>query len=144
MRFKWSKLLMNLGNALEAAVGPIGRESDALRRARAPRPRRCSRRRASTARRRQEDAERRGDLIAHAAGSTGERRGGGSTWQSLARGTGSVEADQLNGEIVLLGRLHGVPTPVNALLQDGRQRAGPHRRARPASLTEADLLARLG
>ena len=27
MRFKWSKLLMNLGNALEAAVGPIGREA---------------------------------------------------------------------------------------------------------------------
>ncbi len=25
MRFKWAKLLMNLGNALEAAVGPIGR-----------------------------------------------------------------------------------------------------------------------
>ena len=29
----------------------------------------------------------------------------------------SIEADTLNGEIVLLGRLHGVPTPVNELLQ---------------------------
>lgn len=27
------------------------------------------------------------------------------------------ESDYLNGEVVLLGRLHGVPTPVNALLQ---------------------------
>jgi 2-dehydropantoate 2-reductase len=35
----------------------------------------------------------------------------------LARGTGSIEADYLNGEIVLLGRLHGVDTPVNLLLQ---------------------------
>ncbi len=40
-------------------------------------------------------------------------RTGGSTTQSLARGTGSVETDWLNGEIVLLGRLHGVPTPAN-------------------------------
>ncbi|EFC82829.1 ketopantoate reductase family protein [Parafrankia sp. EUN1f] len=39
-----------------------------------------------------------------------------STWQSFARGVPS-EADFLNGEIVLLGRLHGVPTPVNAALQ---------------------------
>jgi len=35
----------------------------------------------------------------------------------LARGTGSIEADYLNGEIVLLGRLHGVDTPANAALQ---------------------------
>src|SRR6185437_14303824 len=43
--------------------------------------------------------------------------GGGSSTQSLARGTGSIEADFLNGEIVLLGREHGVPTPVNEALQ---------------------------
>ena len=45
------------------------------------------------------------------------RRGGGSSWQSLRRGAGSIESDWLNGEIVLLGALHGVLTPVNALLQ---------------------------
>ena len=28
-----------------------------------------------------------------------------------------VEVDYLNGEIVLLGRLHGVPAPVNELLR---------------------------
>jgi ketopantoate reductase len=39
-----------------------------------------------------------------------------STWQSFARGAGS-EVDYLNGEVVLLGRLHGVPTPVNHALQ---------------------------
>ena len=47
----------------------------------------------------------------------GARARGGSTWQSLARGTGTIETDYLNGEIALLGRLHGVPTPVNAALQ---------------------------
>jgi len=46
----------------------------------------------------------------------GVPRAGSSTWQSLARAAGSVETDHLNGEIVLQGRLHGVPTPVNAAL----------------------------
>ena len=44
-------------------------------------------------------------------------RSGSSSTQSLARGTGSIETDYLSGEIVLLGRLHCVPTPVNATLQ---------------------------
>jgi len=44
----------------------------------------------------------------------GVDRTGGSSTQSLARGAGSIETDWLNGEIVLLGRLHGVPTPANA------------------------------
>lgn len=38
----------------------------------------------------------------------------GSTYQSLLRGTGNMETDLLNGEIVFLGRRYGVPTPVNA------------------------------
>ena len=29
----------------------------------------------------------------------------------------SLEGNDLNGEIVLLGRLHGIATPVNAMLQ---------------------------
>jgi 2-dehydropantoate 2-reductase len=50
-------------------------------------------------------------------GDAARSRPGASSWQSLARGTGSIEADYLNGEIVLLGRIHGVPTPVNLVLQ---------------------------
>lgn len=46
----------------------------------------------------------------------GWRPGQQSTWQSFARGSGS-EVDFLNGEVVLAGRLHGVPTPANAALQ---------------------------
>ncbi|HEV2124652.1 MAG TPA: ketopantoate reductase C-terminal domain-containing protein, partial [Chloroflexota bacterium] len=42
----------------------------------------------------------------------------GSTWQSLLRGSSSVETDYLNGEIVRLGRLHGIPTPHNEILQE--------------------------
>jgi 2-dehydropantoate 2-reductase len=46
----------------------------------------------------------------------GVERSGSSSLQSLLRGTGSIETDYLNGEIVLLGRQHGVKTPVNAAL----------------------------
>ena len=34
-----------------------------------------------------------------------------------ARGAGTTESDYLNGETTLLGRLHGVATPVNTALQ---------------------------
>jgi 2-dehydropantoate 2-reductase len=70
----------------------------------------------------------------------GRERAGSSTWQSLARGTGAIETDYLNGEIVLLGRLHGVPTPVNAALcrLAAEQARG---RAQPGELTVDDVLA---
>ena len=45
-----------------------------------------------------------------------DTRLGGSTWQSLSRGTGSVETDYLNGEVVRIAHEHGLPAPVNALL----------------------------
>lgn len=141
MRFKWSKLLMNLGNALEAAVGPIGRESELYARVRAEGEAVLAAAGIDVASM-AEDAERRGDLI-DMRRIDGRRRGGGSTWQSLARGTGRVETDLLNGEIVLLGRLHGVPTPVNELLQVVAHELAT-RGAPPASMTEDDLLRRLG
>ena len=86
-----------------------------------------------------EDRERRGDIL--------RRRDdlavplGGSTFQSLSRGT-STEVDHLNGEIVLLGRLHDVPTPANALLQE-TCRVLARDGAPPRSVDAADLLAHL-
>ncbi len=68
----------------------------------------------------------------------GVPRAGGSTWQSLARGTGATEADYLNGEIALLGRRFGVPTPVNDLLQRIAVRFARERRA-PGSMSAAEL-----
>ena len=46
----------------------------------------------------------------------GSAHAGSSALQSVQRGT-SLETDFLNGEIALLGRLHGVPTPINARAQ---------------------------
>ncbi len=116
MRWKYAKLLANLGNALEAVVGPI--EGDAalgvLARARSEGERALHAAGIDFASP-EEDAQTRSRW--HIADIPGVTRGGGSTWQSLARGTGTVETDYLAGEIVLLGREHGVPTPVNDTLQ---------------------------
>lgn len=47
----------------------------------------------------------------------GEARSASSTLQSLMRGHTTVEVDFLNGEISLLGRLHGIPTPYNDVVR---------------------------
>lgn len=70
----------------------------------------------------------------------GHPRQGGSTWQSVARGLPSVESDYLNGEIALLGRSVGVPTPVNVAVQDSMHRIVGGR-LRPGATRPADLLA---
>lgn len=50
------------------------------------------------------------------AKNSGIQPGQQSTWQSFKRGASS-EVDFLNGEIVLLGRLHDIPTPHNEAVQ---------------------------
>jgi 2-dehydropantoate 2-reductase len=58
----------------------------------------------------------------------------------LARGTGALETDYLNGEIVLEGRLHGVPTPVNERLCALAASAARERLA-PGTLSVDEVLA---
>jgi 2-dehydropantoate 2-reductase len=115
MRWKYRKLLMNLANAVEALCGPEGRLSPLAKEAQREGKAALAAAGIATASAEQ-DRERRGDHLQLATTSSGDWRGG-SSWQSLARGAGSIEAQYLNGEIVLLGALHGVPTPVNALLE---------------------------
>lgn len=110
MAGKYGKLLQNLGNIVEASLGKkarFGPWNDLVR---------------------QE-----GEAVLSAAGIEfysvdrgnsetnlvkfgeipGFTRAGSSSIQSLLRGTGSIETEFLNGEIVVLGRLHGVETPAN-------------------------------
>lgn len=115
MRWKYTKLLMNLANSIEAAVAPGPLVADLAAAVRAE-GEACLRAAGIDFASREEDKERRGERMS-VRPVNGEFRGGGSSWQSLRRGTGSIEADYLNGEIVLLGRTHGVPTPANALMQ---------------------------
>ena len=115
MRFKHAKLLGNLANAVDAICEPGPGATEAI-----------------------ELAKNEGQAVLVAAGIefvaddvndvvgrwqqlelqpiAGRERAGSSTRQSLARGAPSVETDYLNGEIALLGRLHGVATPVNDAL----------------------------
>jgi len=115
MRWKYGKLMNNLSNALDALCGPGARGSELDKEAREE-ARGCLTAAGIPFVDREEDRERRGDVIRWEPGG-GKSRPGASSWQSLARGTGSIEADYLNGEIVKLGRLHGIDTPVNVALQ---------------------------
>ncbi len=139
MRWKYRKLLMNLGNAVEALCDGPGRSE--IARLAQEEGVACLRAANIDVATEEEDATRRGDLLRLGA-IGGRERAGGSSWQSLQRGAGSIESDYLNGEVVLLGRLHGIPTPVNGLLQElawDRTLSG----AGPGSLSAAALLERL-
>jgi 2-dehydropantoate 2-reductase len=142
MRLKYGKLLGNLGNAVQAVFGTEGRTDDIAaglrRQARAEGAAVLAAAGIDYASA-EELAEMRGDQVETTR--TGElARTGGSSWQSLRRGTGSIEADYLNGEIVLLSRLHGVPAPVNELLQRLANEFARDRRA-PGSITDDEVAA---
>lgn len=118
MAVKYLKLLSNVGNSLDAACGTrLGSpEARAIFRAAQREARECYDRAGIVVADEEEDEVRR-RMRGGVRPVAGAERRGSSSWQSLTRGTGDIEADYLNGEIALLGRLHGVPTPVNVYLQ---------------------------
>jgi 2-dehydropantoate 2-reductase len=68
---------------------------------------------------------------------------GGSTWQSLSRGTGNVETDYLNGELVRIARQHQMAAPINAKLAAlARRAARTHQQ--PGELSVDELARQLG
>lgn len=112
MQSKYGKLLMNLGNIVEAAFGK-GEAAEAIQ-ARLRTEGEAVLAAAGVPWRDVGAADPRRDALMQMAGIDGLARAGSSTAQSLARATGSIETDYLNGEIARLGREHGVPTPANA------------------------------
>jgi len=143
MRRKYAKLLLNVGNAVGALFG----DSDESRAELTERLRDEGRAALDAA-----GIDHRDDAVADigarwellgVAPIGGHERGGSSSWQSLQRGSAShpltIETDYLNGEIVLLGRLHGVPTPLNEAicrLADDAARRG----VRPGGLSIPEAL----
>ncbi|MBV7410967.1 ketopantoate reductase family protein [Maritimibacter sp. DP1N21-5] len=137
MASKYGKLILNLGNILGAALGP-GADVGSLR----------------------SDLRAEAEAVFRAVGIEWEEVGadhpdrktylrpgsvpgfkgvGTSTAQSLVRGTGSLETDWLNGEVSLLGRLHGIATPAN----DACTRIGARmvrEGLKPGDLTLDDLM----
>lgn len=112
MASKYGKLLMNLQNIVDAAIGrgalydqvmsQIRAEAEAVLAA------------AGIEWRDVGGADPRREALMQIAPVEGATRVGSSTRQSFARGAGSVETDYLNGEIVMLGTRSGVATPINA------------------------------
>ena len=137
MAWKYRKLTGNLGNGVDAVATPGPAADELIARARTEGETVLAAAGIAVVSA-QADRERRSGTIAGRP----EGTGGSSTWQSVRRGVGNVEIDYLAGEIVLLGRLHGVPTPVNELIQrtvhDVVRRGGE-----PGSLDAGELLARL-
>jgi 2-dehydropantoate 2-reductase len=136
MRWKYGKLLRNLGNGLDALCqGPPEGWADLF-----------------------EDAVAEGRAVLDSAGieyagadEQQARRGlrveighvdrpvgTSSTWQSMAKRSAWTEVDYLNGEIVMLGRTLGIATPVNEAIQvavDYASRTG----AAPRSVSSDEL-----
>lgn len=135
MAWKRRKLLMNLGNGVDAsfARGAAADELSELAVAEGERALAAAGLAVVTA---AADTERRGSILQRR---TDLERGGGSTWQSLSRGTGDSEIDYLAGEVVLLGRLHDVPTPVNEAVV-AATRSLAYAGAEPRSLDAAEVL----
>ncbi|WP_375425867.1 ketopantoate reductase family protein [uncultured Friedmanniella sp.] len=142
MAWKYRKLISNLGNVFQALVHTNGDAAPLVARA---------------------EAEARGVLdgagIAYvsdeeerAARSAGFTMTpvpgvpddvGGSTWQSLRRGTGNVETDYLNGEIAYLAHRTGQQAPVNERLATLARQAARSGLA-PGDLSADELAERLG
>jgi len=114
MQRKFTKLLVNLHNGLEAICGFEARGSTIAEQARAEAVE-CFRAAGIAFDEPEEAAARVANLQILPIDGVAYR--GSSTWQSVARGLDSTEVDYLNGEVVMLGRMHGVPTPVNSLIQ---------------------------
>jgi 2-dehydropantoate 2-reductase len=137
MRQKYAKLLMNLANTVQALCG-MASAGDIVRRVR------------DEALMVYEaagiDCADEAEFAADSARLTmkpveGVLHRGGSTWQSMERG-GTLETDYLNGEIALLGAMHGVATPFNRMLQFAAAEAVRDGR-RPGSYTVEELMARV-
>jgi len=135
MADKRTKLLSNLSNALDAMLGAGGRNHPLVELARREALAVYDAAGLTRSPSIEDDPRRKQMPRGQIAGATSA---GGSTWQSLARGARELETDYLNGEIALLGRLHGVPTPINARLQRLAAAFAAAGRA-PGSLDPAEL-----
>ena len=140
MRYKYAKLVMNLNNAVDALISK-DEDTKAFSKQVKAEAYACldaagiDYASADEVRDRRKGVFESGDI-------PGVARVGGSSRQSLLRRTGDIEADFLNGEIVLLGRLHGVATPANAALQVMSEEAA-RRRLPPGNFSLADIEAQM-
>jgi 2-dehydropantoate 2-reductase len=141
MPWKYRKLISNIGNVFQALIGRNGDWAPLVAAAEAEARRVLDAAGIPYTSEAEESA-------ARAAGFTMKpvpgvpRFVGGSTWQSLQRGTGNIETDYLNGEIVMIAHRVGIEAPINERLAILARRAAATG-AKPGDLSAeqlADLL----
>lgn len=120
MALKYRKLVLNLGNGVEvitgrpawSAGGTLGEFVEGTRREAMTVYSAAGIRPTSP-----EEYAERVTAFYKAAPVGGDARSASSTLQSVLRGHQTTEVDYLNGEVELLGKLHGVPTPYNTVIR---------------------------
>jgi 2-dehydropantoate 2-reductase len=129
VRWKRGKLVINAANGIDAACGDSSQLDDLVAAAREE-AEACFRAEGADYATPEEIFARAKQEVRHAL-VDGEPFPGGSTFQSLARGATATEGDYLHGEIVLRGRMLGIPTPVAAgqqqVLRELARSGGPAR-----------------
>jgi 2-dehydropantoate 2-reductase len=141
MPWKYRKLISNIGNVFQALVGRNGDWGPLVTDAEAEARRVLD---AAGIRYTSETEE----AAARAAGFTVKPVAGvpefvgGSTWQSLQRGTGNIETDYLNGEIVMIAHRLGIEAPINKRLAILARRAAATG-AEPGDVSAEQLAAQL-
>jgi 2-dehydropantoate 2-reductase len=137
MPWKYRKLLSNLGNAFQALVGQQGDVKPLVEAADTEARQILDQAGIGYTDDAEESAARAHSFsVQPVPGEPAEL--GGSTWQSLTRGTGNVESDYLNGEIARLAHHLGLRAPVNTRIASlARQAAATGQK--PGSISAAEL-----
>lgn len=141
MPWKYRKLIGNLGNAVQALLGDGAEGQDVAGAAREEALALYEAAGVVMNSAEEEAAYRDALEVRPVPGAPAEL--GGSTWQSLQRGTGTVETDYLNGEIVALAHRLGRTAPINAALARLTRQAARQGR-RPGDTTADALRAAVG
>lgn len=137
MRWKYQKLLGNLNNSLYAVCQPGGDIAAISRLLREEAVQAISAAGISLAG--DEEVKRRYADLIQMKPIDGKRRSGGSSWQSLVNGKGDIESDYLNGEIAMIGRMYGLTTPANTVLQNLATKAA-RQNSKPGEYNAEEIL----
>jgi 2-dehydropantoate 2-reductase len=141
MPWKYRKLISNLANGLQALIGPGGSKDLASALEQEARDVLGAAGIEVTPDADEAAARSAGFSMHHVPGVPDDV--GGSTWQSLQRGTGNVETDYLNGEIARIAHGLGREAPLNARLASLVRQAAD-RGQQPGAVTAAQVAEGLG
>ena len=142
MPWKYRKLISNLGNGLQALIGSNGGTRPLVEALDAEARTVLSAAHIEVTPDAEERAARSAGFTMHPVPGVPDDVGG-STWQSLQRGTGNVETDYLNGEIARIAHSIGQDAPLNARLASLVRQAA-ERGQQPGAVTAAQVAEALG